>query len=1033
MLRRGRNRPVARVAPVPHRQRPVVPVRHPGGDRRGRCGRRAVVQPAPAPAALGVLHRRPRAVRGRRRGLRPRAARCRSPRRLPLRRRLLPRRVRHPRRSRSSNSRVPGTTARPRSTASSCRSRCRRSCGSGWSRRCSTARRAPRSSGSCRSRIRIADLLLVVVIVHAIFTLPRWSPAAWFLFAGLTMMLVADGVYARMLADGTYRDGGPADALWPIAYFLLAAAVMHPSMRNLWEGEPNPVRRERARMVVLGAALFAAPAVVILDDSGSSAAFTLAIITGVAAIGVAWRIVRLVDESNQARVEIGESEARFRALVQHATDVIVVVTETGTVQYISPAVDTLFGRPFEELMGTRFADYLDASGVDQTQALHQRARRPPRRARLHRVPRVRRRTDGGGSRPPGPTSCTNRPSVASSATCETSPTASARSRSPRPRPGCSSSSSRGRRCPRRSRALLHALEAYVPDGSGSIRLLDPERKTLEPVAAPSLPDEYVREVSKHTTVEDIESFLSATELHILRDIEHEGARPEINELCLSYGLRGLWSLPIRSPDGSEFLGLLGFFLRTVRDPQAGELAVLERARDLAALAIDRDARTQGARSPRAARHPHRAAQPRAGPGPARARARTPRQHRRRRDGRGAVRRPRPVQAGERRPRARDRRRAPGRGEPAPERDGASSGHRSPASAATSSSCCAKTSPAKSRPSSWPIAPRRRFVEPFTLSRAEVTVSASIGIAVTNRSSDRAANLLQDADAAMYRAKRRGGARYELFDEAMHTQAVSRLLTERALRRALDHDELRVLFQPEFDLASGRRVGARGPAPLGAPGARPRGPRRLPARRRGDRHHRADGRRGCWIAPATSCGRSATRPTTTGCSRCRPTCRPASCSDPTSRSSWRARCATPGVDPTSLCLEVAESVAARRPRRHRRRAPRAQGHRRAARDRRLRHRRLVAHLPPPLPVRRAEDRPHVRRGTRAQRGRRRDRRRHHRHGARARHGREPPRASRPRSNGCASSSSAATARRATTSARPRSSRPPRLVLVEQRPA
>jgi diguanylate cyclase (GGDEF)-like protein len=98
-----------------------------------------------------------------------------------------------------------------------------------------------------------------------------------------------------------------------------------------------------------------------------------------------------------------------------------------------------------------------------------------------------------------------------------------------------------------------------------------------------------------------------------------------------------------------------------------------------------------------------------------------------------------------------------------------------------------------------------FVDPFVLSRAEVAVSASIGIAVTNRSSERASSLLQDADAAMYRAKRRGGARHELFDEAMHTQAVSRLLTERALRRALEHDELRVLFQPQFDLTTGRRV------------------------------------------------------------------------------------------------------------------------------------------------------------------------------------------------------------------------------------
>ena len=50
------------------------------------------------------------------------------------------------------------------------------------------------------------------------------------------------------------------------------------------------------------------------------------------------------------------------------------------------------------------------------------------------------------------------------------------------------------------------------------------------------------------------------------------------------------------------------------------------------------------------------------------------------------------------------------------------------------------------------------------------------------------------------AQGRGGARHEVFDEAMHTQAVSRLLTERALRHALDRDELRVLFQPQFDLA-----------------------------------------------------------------------------------------------------------------------------------------------------------------------------------------------------------------------------------------
>ena len=118
------------------------------------------------------------------------------------------------------------------------------------------------------------------------------------------------------------------DALWPIAYFLLAAAV-HASVDARRCGTATTVaivRHGRARMIVLGAALFAAPAVVVLDESARvDRASPSPLITGVAAVAVAWRIARLVDESNHARVVLGESEARFRALVQHAADIIIVV------------------------------------------------------------------------------------------------------------------------------------------------------------------------------------------------------------------------------------------------------------------------------------------------------------------------------------------------------------------------------------------------------------------------------------------------------------------------------------------------------------------------------------------------------------------------------------------------------------------------------------------------------------------------------------------------------------------------------------
>jgi diguanylate cyclase (GGDEF)-like protein/PAS domain S-box-containing protein len=648
----------------------------------------------------------------------------------------------------------------------------------------------------------IADLVLVVVTVYAMFTLPRWSPAAWFLFGGLTAMLIADTVYARMLSDGSYRDGGAADALWPVAYFLLAAAVMHPSMRSLWEGDANPLRRQRARMVVLGAALFAAPAVVLLDDSGSGAAVTLAVITGVAALGVAWRILRLVDETNQARAEIGESEARFRALVQHATDIVIVLDESGVVTYLSPAVEAVFGTPAESLIGTSFVEYLDEDGVAQSLGLYHTLVEHP----AEPVPSEFHVFDGEAWRwiEATWTNQLHEPAVRGFV-------GNLRDITDRKRANAFGRDETrvlemilsGAPVPETLVTLVRALETYIPDGAGSIRLLDPEHQRLDCVAAPSLPPHYVEAVTGHTTLDDIEAFLSATETRVLRDIEHEGARGEINELCLSYGLRGIWSTPIRSPDGSAFLGLFAFFVKSVREPRPTELATLERARDLASLAIDRDARTK--ELGRLALHDTLTGLPN------RALAQDRLEHALERlaqddDGLVAV----LFVDLDRFKLVND-----GLGHEtgdelliAVSRRLASTVRRQDTIARIGGDeFVVLCEDLHSEDEAVELADRaaQAFAEPFALSRAEVTVSASIGIAVTSRSSDRASNLLQDADAAMYRAKRRGGARQELFDEAMHTQAVSRLLTERALRRALGRDELRVLFQPEFDLATGARV------------------------------------------------------------------------------------------------------------------------------------------------------------------------------------------------------------------------------------
>ncbi|WP_205699117.1 bifunctional diguanylate cyclase/phosphodiesterase [Conexibacter sp. SYSU D00693] len=97
--------------------------------------------------------------------------------------------------------------------------------------------------------------------------------------------------------------------------------------------------------------------------------------------------------------------------------------------------------------------------------------------------------------------------------------------------------------------------------------------------------------------------------------------------------------------------------------------------------------------------------------------------------------------------------------------------------------------------------------PFRLDGAEVPVRVSVGIALCDGPTVRPETLLRDADAAMYRAKERGGGRLELFDRAMHDRAVRRLEVETSLHRAIERDELELHFQPQVALPRGGVCGA----------------------------------------------------------------------------------------------------------------------------------------------------------------------------------------------------------------------------------
>jgi diguanylate cyclase (GGDEF)-like protein/PAS domain S-box-containing protein len=99
-----------------------------------------------------------------------------------------------------------------------------------------------------------------------------------------------------------------------------------------------------------------------------------------------------------------------------------------------------------------------------------------------------------------------------------------------------------------------------------------------------------------------------------------------------------------------------------------------------------------------------------------------------------------------------------------------------------------------------------LAQPFQIAGTEITTSASIGITFSGMGYATPAEMLRDADTAMYKAKATGKARYALFDNGLHTEVAHRLRLEGDLRRALGAGQLSVAYQPLFDLATNRITG-----------------------------------------------------------------------------------------------------------------------------------------------------------------------------------------------------------------------------------
>ncbi len=91
--------------------------------------------------------------------------------------------------------------------------------------------------------------------------------------------------------------------------------------------------------------------------------------------------------------------------------------------------------------------------------------------------------------------------------------------------------------------------------------------------------------------------------------------------------------------------------------------------------------------------------------------------------------------------------------------------------------------------------RRTLRAPIAFNDREIFLTASMGLALADSHPHRTEEVLKDAELAMYYAKRIGGDRIEVFKPAMRSRKTDRLTMESELRRAIEREEITILYQP----------------------------------------------------------------------------------------------------------------------------------------------------------------------------------------------------------------------------------------------
>ncbi len=208
----------------------------------------------------------------------------------------------------------------------------------------------------------LGDILILGVAVRMAVGAGRRSAAYYMVIGAIVAVLATDSIYGWILLHGTYHPGDPLDGGWIVYYVLWGAAALHPSMTTVSQAAAPKIRLTRVRILAIAAAALVAPVIEVVNASAHGASDDV-VVSCAAVVLFSLVVVRMIGLARESAalaesVLRTESEARLSALVQHSSDVILVLARDTEVEYASPSISRIFGYEPADFVGQRLLDYV---------------------------------------------------------------------------------------------------------------------------------------------------------------------------------------------------------------------------------------------------------------------------------------------------------------------------------------------------------------------------------------------------------------------------------------------------------------------------------------------------------------------------------------------------------------------------------------------------------------------------------------------------------------------------------------------------